>query len=75
MALARCDVHKPSGRTKNYVKGVWPLNYPNTSTICGRKDCLEPAVVWLDNQEEKSYLDGERIFEIPNSAVKIKVVG
>ena len=68
MALARCDIRKLNGRTKSYAKSVWPLNYPDTSTICGRKDCLEPAVVWLDKQEERSYLVGERIFEIPNSA-------
>jgi hypothetical protein len=45
-----------------------------TSTICGRKDCENPGLIWLDEGEAREYERGERVFEIFNTnAVKVRV--
>lgn len=74
MALVRCHVHgRPRGRTQVYVLEVKPVGFPQTAAICGLKRCENPGSVWLTAEEESAYEKGQRIFEVPNAAVKIKV--
>ncbi len=74
MALVRCDARgKPTGRTRTYVESVEPLGYPDTAAICGRKACEHPGMVWLEIGESQAYRSSQRIFSVPNAAVKVKV--
>jgi len=77
MANARCREHSDDlvrGATRNrYVARVEPLNYPNTSVICGRRDCQNPALIHLNEEEWQEYQQGERFFEPHTQAVKIRV--
>lgn len=64
MALSRCKEkhHHPNGRKEEYIEFVLPIGYPKTSSICGRKNCNHPGVVWLTKEEYNLYLQGETIF-------------
>ena len=74
MALVRCEAHgRPQGRTQVYVVGVPPVGFPQTAAICGLKGCENAGSVWLTTDEKAAYEKGQRIFEVPNAAVKIKV--
>jgi hypothetical protein len=35
--------------------------------------CRNSAVVWLEDDEDKQYQNGERIFSIPNNAAKVRL--
>lgn len=73
MALSRClESHSPPGGN-NYVGYVRPVGYPNSSTICGRKDCKYDGVIWLTDNERNDYLSGERIFSYATNTAKVKV--
>lgn len=76
MAIARCESHgKPTQGVKvPYVACVKPIGYPKTSTICGRKGCENPAVVWLRQGEYTQYKKGVRVFRFPTYATQVKVV-
>ena len=74
MALVRCIDHgRPGGGKRTYVISVKPVGYPKTAAICGRSGCQRPGLVWLDEEDKRTYDNGERIVRVPNSAVKIKV--
>ncbi len=74
MALIRCQMHgNPEGVTRKYVMSVKPVGYPDTAAICGRKDCLNPGLVWLDEDEVRAYRTGWRVFSVPNAGVKVQV--
>lgn len=75
MAICRCldQNHSPprrGGCTAGYAR---PVKYPNTSSICGRKGCNRPAVVWLDRLEISQYQGGRRIFALDTDKVKVQV--
>jgi len=74
MALVRCEAHgRPQGRTQVYVLGVRAVGFPQTAAMCGLKGCGNPGLVWLTAEEQAAYERGQRIFEVPNAAVKIRV--
>jgi hypothetical protein len=74
MAIVRCkSCGKPSGITRNYVRSVKPVGYPETAAVCGNSSCTEPGLVWLDESDSKAYEAGERVVRVPNNAVKIRV--
>ena len=76
MALVRCEQHskpKPKGKTKEYIKSVEPVGYPDTALICGIKDCSNPGLVWLVAHEWEEYKSGERIFKPDSATSKFKV--
>jgi len=74
MALVRCErCGRPKGRVRTYVTSVTPLGYSETAAICGHAGCERPGLVWLDEQEKAEYDRGQRIFSVPNAAVKIQV--
>ena len=72
MALMRCKIHTPKGRTRTYVGAVESFAYPETALICGSSACKEPALIWLDQNERDSYDAGERIFSLPTAAAKVR---
>lgn len=51
MAISRCMGHEPKGRTRNYTMQVRPVGYPNTSLVCGSKDCCEHGMIWPEDFE------------------------
>jgi len=72
LALVRCgNCGKPRGR--DYVESVKPLNYPNSSVICGREGCGNVGLVWLKTDEWYNYQNGSRIFSLYTNAIKVKV--
>jgi hypothetical protein len=73
MALVRCDEHgAPRGRTQTYVQAVHPLGYPITAAICGRENCSNPGLLWLNEDDKKAYDNVERIFPVQTAAAKVK---
>jgi hypothetical protein len=75
MALCRCKDHHSPPKSPKYIAYAYPVGYPDTSTICGRKACQDVAVVWLDDIEYASYQNGQRIFGGPSNMTKMKVDG
>ena len=74
MALVRCEQHgHPKGRTTAYVRSAEPVGYPDSAAVCGLKDCDNPGLVWLTQEESDAYAEGERIFQLATYAVKVKV--
>ena len=74
MALARCaKCGRPEGITHSYTNSHRPISYPNSGVVCGTKGCRNPAYLWLIEAEEKRYAAGERVFELPTNAVKVRV--
>lgn len=73
MAIVRCVGHKPQRGKHEYVISLEPIGYPETAAICGRKECEEPGLAWLTEDERQAYLDGQRIFGINTNAADIKV--
>jgi hypothetical protein len=74
MAIVRCEVHKPSGRTHNYVLKVKPVGYPDTAMVCGSKTCTVPGLVWLEEDESAAYDRGQRIFQSFTATMKMRVI-
>ena len=73
MALVRCENHgKPKGRSRSYACSVKPLGWPDTAAICGRADCEKPGLIWLTENENLSYKQGQRIFEFNNASMKVR---
>lgn len=64
MAICRCkEKHSPpQGRKEDYVTSIQPIGYPNTSSICGRKDCDNPGVIWLTKVEHEMHQSGRSLF-------------
>ena len=75
MIRARCDQHgELKGRTRNYVRKVKPLSYPNDAVVCYMRDCENPAYIWLDEVAASEYLsENKRRFMLMGSAARIKV--
>ncbi len=73
MAVVRCKEHgQPRPRIRNYTHVVVASGGENTALICGRTRCENPGEIWLEDDEWDEYQRGERIFEIPSNAVKVK---
>lgn len=74
MALARCDLcETPKGRPEPYVVAAEPIGYPESSTVCGTQGCENPALIWLKQSEVDAYHKGQRVFDFPTHAVKVRV--
>ncbi len=73
MALCRCIKHHSPPKSPKYVAHAYPVGYPDTAVICGRKECHEVAVVWLDDTELTCYQSGQRVFGGPSNMTKMKV--
>ncbi len=74
MALARCrECERPDGRTEPYVGSATPVGYPNSSTICGRSGCDNPALIWLNAQEQAAFQQGQCVFGFQTATAKVRV--
>lgn len=74
MVRAKCQSHgPPNGRVRSYVRSEKPAGYPNPAVICYMKDCENRAVIWLDAVAASKYDEGERLFLLMGSAIRIKV--
>ena len=70
MALARCKIHAPKGRTNTYVTAVPSAG---SGLVCGQAQCPNDALVWLDAAEFRAYQKGQSIFKAPTAAAKFRV--
>jgi len=74
MALARCEMHgKPTGETGRYFQSAKPLDYPDSTLVCGRKQCVHIAVVWLDEDDAQNYASGQRDSELSGPGATVRV--
>ena len=73
MAIVRCELHEPSGRTRSYVTSKEPIGYPETALVCGSKSCEAAGLVWLEEDEARSYERGQRIFQAFTATMKMRV--
>ncbi len=73
MALSRCLESNSPPQSNLYVAYALPVGYPNSSTICGTKNCRNEGVVWLRDDERKSYLNGERYFSYDFNVTRVRV--
>jgi len=75
MALARCEEHGPPiGRTNTYTYRHDPVSHPDSGLVCGITGCDKPAHVWITADEERLYSAGQRVFELPTQAIKVRLV-
>ena len=74
MAIVRCEIHpvKLAQATNKYARRVKPLGYPVTAAICGTKNCCEPGLIWLTEEELSAYNRGERCFGVKTFTVKVR---
>ncbi len=74
MAIVRCDRHhvRLAQATNRYAKRAKPLGYPATAVICGTKDCTDPGLIWLTEEELSEYNHGERYFGVKTFTVKVR---
>ena len=78
MAIGRCEkcgrptnknVKPPGYSLKPYL----PVGHPNSGVVCGTVGCENPAVVWLQLDEEREYQNGARVFGIKTGSAKIRL--
>ena len=69
MALARCELHEPTGSKRAYVKAV-PAAGPGI--VCGTDRCCNDAMIWLDSDEYQAYQAKETVFSLPTQAAKVR---
>jgi hypothetical protein len=72
MALMRCRLHAPAGRTRSYAYAVEPMGFPSTALVCGTPKCNASAYIWLEKAEKKIYDQGQRVFAAPTKAMKVR---
>ena len=77
MAIARCkQCGRPSGRNvkSRYANQPhFPAGHPASGVVCGKPNCENDALIWLNLDEERAYQDGKRIFGIHTHTAKIRV--
>lgn len=73
MAVIRCAIHPPKGRTRVYVRPVEPVSHPDSALVCGSKSCDESGLIWLEDHEAEDYDKGRRVFDaFVSSAMKMR---
>jgi hypothetical protein len=74
MALARCETCGTQQRLKNNYPHFHTLSYSvNIRILCGARSCAHRRFIWLTDEEERQYLDGQRDFRIPSRALEVHV--
>lgn len=77
MAIARCEkCGKPTQNVKppGYSDIAYlPPNYPDSGLVCGSVGCERSALIWLKLDEEQQYRKGQRVFDLPTKAAKIRL--
>jgi hypothetical protein len=61
MAFARCETCGAPQRLKNNYLHFHTLLYSvNIKILCGARCCARRGFIWLTDEEERQYLDGQR---------------
>ena len=72
--LCRCEVHPPrNNRLYVYTHTAEPIGYPNTSSICGNRECQNVGLIFMDGTAVAEYNRGRRIFNYATWVTKVKV--
>jgi len=67
MGLARCErCDPPRGTKQEFAHPHTPISYPDNRVVCATPSCAAAAHLWLNDEEEKRYQKGERIFKLPD---------
>ncbi len=79
MALVRCEGCgvQPAGSgpyTREYVRAVPPVGYPETALVCGRPHCPHPGMIWLEPDESAAFDGGERVFQLQTNTAKVRAL-
>jgi hypothetical protein len=73
MALARCKTCGSTQRLKQSYTYSHSVVSPKR-ILCGAPSCTRlAALIWLTDEEEQRYLQGVRVFRLPNRAVEARV--
>lgn len=76
MAIARCEsCGKPTRNTNGqYAPDPRrPVGHPNSGVVCGRPRCDNAALIWLKENEARAYEKGQRVFDFPTQAAKVRL--
>jgi hypothetical protein len=78
MALVRCEkCGKPTGGNvgpQGYSDQAYiPAGHPSRGIVCGKPHCENDGLIWLRADEVQAYQRGQRIFELPTRAAKVRV--
>ena len=66
MALARCkECGSPQGLKRNYPHAH---HCGAIDILCGSPACTADACIWLTDEEERQYVNGQRHFQVSNHA-------
>jgi hypothetical protein len=66
MALARCkQCGSPQGLKRNYPH---PHGCVASDIVCGAPLCIADACIWLTDEEERQFVNGQRSFQVSNHA-------
>jgi len=61
MTIVMCDkCGPPRGRIHRYERSVQPLGHPSSAVICSKANCGNPGLVWLNEIDANTYVQGER---------------
>jgi len=75
MGLARCQrCGTPHGKKQSFAHQHAPLSYPDKRILCGTHTCAAVAFLWLTDEEEKRYAEGQRNFRVPGQPYDVQVV-
>jgi hypothetical protein len=65
LALLRCDDHKPDAAGEDFLSYALPVGFPGGAPACEILGCINPARLWLTEEERGRFVDGTRVFETP----------
>ncbi len=72
--LCRCKDHTPrNNRLYVYTHITEPVGYPNTSSICGNRQCNNVGLIYMDKNAVAEYNRGRRIFNYATWVTKVRV--
>jgi hypothetical protein len=75
MALGRCQLcGPPRGLKHNYTHGHNPVASVNSRILCGAPNCVRSVCIWLTDEEEQQYLNGQRSFQCSNHGGHVQVI-
>ena len=57
-----------------YAMGVEPVGYPHPAVLCCHRDCPEPGLAWLNEEDMLNYHAEVQVIAIPRHGVEIPAV-
>lgn len=72
--LCRCKDHKPrTYKLHRYTYITEPIGYPDTSSICGIRNCNNSGFVYMTDDAVAAYNAGRRIFNYATYVTQVRV--